>query len=292
MHPGYNTTETSSALWTAALNVQDVPSKSRGRIKKSEIIHYPNFEAASQNIEDQYWKVILHNCARKKFPRGFVYSDGLLRHRTNNISITLPDDYHALAQTAICFFQENGKLYSKRDQEIRKKRDEDAILNQLMTASSNWTCISRSKNRRATYIRDYVERCYSHLSQRVRDELYTQLNVGLETKFITKDNVRFENGQVLHIDGIDANDTGVFYTRSLPVKRLTVIDRSTQTKEKCYRHYENWCKYAEEYRKYVANSSKPSHTVIHTSNYLSNDSEGYGSHGNTNREISPNINEL
>jgi hypothetical protein len=302
MQPGYNTTETSHALWTAALNVQDTSNKFRGRVKKSEIIHHPQFEAASRHVEDQYWKVILHNCARKKFPRGFVFSDGLLRHRTNNISIALPDDDYALAQTAIYFFQENGKLYSKRDQEIRKKRDEDAILAQLVTASNNWTCISRSKNRRATYIRDYVERCYSHLHQHIRDELYTQLNVGFETKFITKDNVRFESGQVLHIDGVDANETRVFFTRALPVKRLAIIDRSTQTKDKSYRHYDNWCKYVEDYRKYIVNSAKSSHTVVQTSNYLSNDhdsegpvsgSYGGGSHGNPNKgEVSPNISEL
>lgn len=276
MLPGHNTTETSSAIWTAALTISD-QSKSRGRIKKSEIIHYPEFEAAAQCVEDQYWKVILRNCARKKFPRGFTYPDGLLRHRNNNISIALPDDSYHLMQTAIYFFQENGKLYSKRDQEIRKKRDEDAIITQLVNNSNNWTCISRSKNRRATYIRDYVERKYSKYSQYIRDELYTQINVGFETKFITKDNVIFENGLVIDIDGVDANENGVSFTRQLPAKRLAVIDRSAETREKCYRHYENWCKWLEDFRKHIINSAKSSHTVLQTSNYLS--SEGCGSLG-------------
>ena len=287
MQPGHNTTETSAALWTAALTVPDTSSKSRGRVKKSEIIHFPQFEAGSQHIDDQYWKVILHNCARKKFPRGFVYGDGLLRHRANNISIALPDDHYALAQTAIYFFQENGKLYSKRDQEIRKKRDEEAILSQLVNASNNWTHISRSKNRRATYIRDYVERRYVAFPQNIRDELYTQLNVGFETKYIMKDHVTFENGQVLYIDGVEANETSVFFTRQLPIKRLAVIDRSIQTKDKTYRHYENWCKYLDDYRKYIITSAKSSHTVVQTSNYLSGgqDSEGYGSQGTVVTEL-------
>lgn len=269
MQPGHNTTETGVSLWTAALSAVDTSNKTRGRVKKTETIHYPQFEAASQSIDDPYWKVTLHNCAKKKFPRGFVYADGILRHRTNNISIALPDDHYHLAQTAIYFFQENGKLYSKRDQEIRKKRDEDAILSQLVNASNNWTCISRSKNRRATYIRDYVERKYARLPQRIRDELYTQLNVGFETKFIIKDHVTFENGQVVYIDGIEANENEIFFTRPLPSKRLTVIDRSIQNKDKCHRHYDNWQKYVEEYRKYMITSAKSSHTVIQTSSYLS-----------------------
>lgn len=269
MQPGHNTTETSSSLWTAALSVVDTSNKARGRVKKTETIHYPQFELASQSTDDQYWKVILHNCAKKKFPRGFVYSDGVLRHRTNNISIALPDDYYYLAQTAICFFQENGKLYSKRDQETRKKRDEDAILSQLMNASNNWTCISRSKNRRSTYIRDYVERKYAGLPQKIRDELYTQFNVGFETKFITKDHVIFENGQVLHIDGIDCNENEVFFTRQLPIKRLIIIDRSAHAKDKCHNHFQNWNRWQDEYRKYVINSAKSNHITLQTSSYLS-----------------------
>lgn len=280
MQPGHNTTETSSTLWTAALNVPEATGKSRGRVKKSEIIHCPNFEIASTYIEDSYWKTILHNCARNKFPRGFVYTDGLLRHRANNISIALPDDPYALAQTAIYFFQENGKLYSKRDQEIRKKRDEDVIISQLINASNDWTCIARSKNRRATYIGDYVERKYSKLPQSIRDELYTQINVGFETKFLTKDNVYFQNGQVVNIDGIDANNNSVFFTRPLPTKRLNLISREPQPKDKIYRHYENWCKYMEEYQKYVINSARSTHTTIQTSNYYSGgDSEGFSASG-------------
>lgn len=277
MQPGYNTTETSSTLWTAALNVPDNTTKSRGRVKKSEIIHYPNFEAASAYVEDPYWKTILRNCARKKFPRGFIYEDGILRHRGNNISIVLPDDAYAIAQTSIYFFQENGKLYSKRDQEIRKRRDEDVIISQLINASNDWTCISRSKNRRATYIHDYIERRYSELPQSVRDELYTQINVGFETKFITKEHVHLQNGQIVNIDGIDANQKGVFFTRPLPAKRLSIITRDVQPKDKVYRHYESWCKYLEEYQKYIINSAKSSHTTIQTSNYYSSElnSDGY-----------------
>jgi hypothetical protein len=269
MQLGYNTNETSHTLWTDALNVSDTSSKARGKVKKVEIIHYPQFELASQMMDDQYWRVILHNCAKKKFPRGFTFSDGVLKHRTNNISIVLPDDPNYLAQTAIYFFQENGKLYSKRDQEIRKKRDEDLILSQLANASNSWTCISRSKNRRATYIRDYVERKFSSLPQKIRDEIYTQINVSFEIKYITKDHVIFENGQLLFIDGIDANEHKVWYTRPLPTKRSIVAEKIIQTQPKCWQHYNNWQKWISEYQKYLISSTKSNHTLLQSSNYLS-----------------------
>ena len=276
MQPGHNFTQTSCNLWTAALTIQDTSGKTRGKVKKTETIHHPVFELGLQFIDDDYWKETLHNCAKKKFPRGFTFADGVLKHRLNNISISLPDDPYHLAQTAIFFFQENGKLYSKKDLEVRKKRDEDAILIQLINASNSWTCISRSKNRRSTYVRDYVERKYIDYSTKIRDEIYTQINVGFETKYITKDHVVFENGQVVFIDGVEGNENEVFFTRPLPAKRLVPIDRPEQTKMKCYSHLASWTKYCEEYQKYIISSAKSNHVLLQTSSYMSGreDSDG------------------
>lgn len=268
MQLGNNTTETSSNLWNAALTIPETSAKSRGRLKKSEIVHFPEFEEAVKYVEDQFWKDILKGCARKKFPRGFTYLDGYLRHRINNISILLPNDSHNLTLTAIYFFQENGKLYSSRDQLIRKRQNEAAILNRLAMESSNWTCVARSKNRRATHVRDYVERKYAHFSPKIRDELYTQINAGFEVKYITKDHVDFQNSQIMNIDGVDGNEKGVLFTRALPNKRLTIVAREDEPKPKCYRHYENWCKKLDDYRKYIISSAKSSHT-IQTTNYSS-----------------------
>ena len=265
MQPGHNTTETSSSLWVAALNAPEAAGKTRGRTKKSETIVYPEFEESSKYTDDQFWTDILRRCARKKLPRGFTYADGQLKHRQNDISIVLPDDPGARAQTMIYFFQENGKLFSKRDQEHRRLRDEEVVIAQLASNSSSWKCVSYSKNRRATHVRDYVERKYRHLPKHIRDEIDTQIEVGFDTKFITKDHVHFENGQILNVDGVDANENGVFFTRSTPKKNLTLIVRQGEPKEKCHRHYENWTKYLEGYNKYIYTSSKASHTIIRTS---------------------------
>jgi len=264
MYPGRNTTETSASLWNAALTVADSTGKARGRTKKSEIVYHPEFDLASQCTNDPYWRDTLSRCARKKFPRGFVYNDRYLHHRTNDISILLPDTAHDFAATAIYFFQENGKLYSQRDQEERRHRYEDALKLQQANESNNWKSLAHSKNRRANSIRDYVERRYIHLPSRIRDELCTQIDAGFETDYINKDDVTFENGQIQHIEGFDATEEGVVFTRMYVRKRLPFIDQQTAIKEKVYRHYENWLKYVENYRKYIISSAKSSH-IIQTS---------------------------
>lgn len=264
MFPGVNTTETNASLWTAALNAPSHASKSRNRTKKSDMIVYPEIEASVPYTNDPFWIEILQKCARKKFPRGFMYADNHLRHRQNNISIVLPDDPAAKAQTMIYFFQENGKLYSKRDQEERRLKDEEEQIMQLANNSTSWKCVSYSKNRRATHVLDYVERKYEHLSKSIKDELRTQIEIGFETKYITKDHIVFENGQILHIDGIDANENEVFFTRALPKPAAAPMPPLELPKPKIYQHYENWCKYLENYRKYIVSSAKSSHTTIRT----------------------------
>lgn len=265
MQPGCNTTETSATLWVAALNAPESTSKSRGRTKKSELISHPEFEEAAQYTDDQFWADILRRCARKKFPRGFSYAAGQLKYRPSEIAIVLPDDPQARALTMIYFFQENGKLYSKRDQEQRRAQEEEADIARVTTNSSSWKCITYSKNRRATHVSDYVERKYQHLPRSIRDELYTQIEVGFDTKFITKDHVQFENGLILHIDGLDANDNAVFFTRPIQERHLSSSSHPELPKDEVHRHLDGWLKYLENYSKYICSSAKATHTTIRTS---------------------------
>ena len=262
MQLGHNTTETSQALWNAALTI----SAPKNRSKKIEKIYFQEFEEASTTVDDLFWRDILHFCARKKFPRGFSYVDTFLHYRANNTCIVLPDDPGAFAQTAICFFQENGRLYSKHDQELRKSQKEEVIISELTKATSDWTIVSRSKNRRAIRIRDYVERKYSHLSPNIRNELYTQINIGFETGFIKKENIIFEDGQLKHVDGLDADENGLILTRAPPNSKRITITPASFPKEKKYCYYDNWCKFLNDYSKYIILSAKPSYT-IQTSNY-------------------------
>lgn len=259
MFLGQTNSDGASNLWNAALTVPTKKTKGKQRIKKSDIIHYPEFEMASQNTTDEYWKGILLSCAKKKLPRGFSYDRPNLYHQANNVYIVLPDDINALTMTAIYFFQENGKLYSEADQERRKRIDEEAILVDLANKGQKWSTVAKSKNRRAMHIRDYVENIYSHLTQEVRNELFTQINVGFETGFINKDHISFEDGQVVHVDGLDADENGVIFTRTPVGTKLSTITRAEEEKPKPYRHYDNWTKYLEVYNKYLVTSSQSSY---------------------------------
>lgn len=267
---GHNTTQTSISLWTAAMTIPESSGKTKGKSKKSEIIYYPLFDTASTYTSDPYWKSVFHNCSLDKFPRGFTFTNGILRHRNSTVGVVLPEHALTLLQTTILYFQEYGKMYSKVDQENRRRKEELVVAAQLENMGNDWPTVARSKNRRATYVRDYVERKYPHLTKYIRDEIYTQINVGFEMKYLTKDDVDYKNGIVVNVDGVDADQNGVKFTRPYIRKKATSSSANKDTKPKIYQHYENWLKSVEDYQKYLVNSTKASHTTVNASSYIQN----------------------
>jgi hypothetical protein len=267
MRPGQNKNRTSISLWQQALKAPKKTAYSRRKTKKSEVIHYPEFFQASKIVDDPYWRDTLKKCAQRKFPRGFIYSDGQLTHRNNNVSILLPDDLEALTKTVIYFFQENGKLYSKKDIKRRKKKEEEQYIRELKEKSEDWGKVSISKNRRSTHVKDYVKEKYKHLSKDIQNAIFTQINIGFETKYITKAHVTFENGKVTNIDGVDGDENGVIFTRE-DNRRLTPIKYKDNNNNvnKIYNYKENWHKCLDLFQKDINNVSSSSY-VIQTSEY-------------------------
>ena len=241
-------------------------SKPKGRVKKSDIVHYTEFEDASRVITDEFWTSTLINCSKKKFPKNFVYTincnEKYLTYKPSKVSILLPDSPLSFAKTVICFFQEHGKLYSKLDQDVSKKNKEKTIIKDLMDKSLEWGAIHKAKNKRTIYIHNYVETKYAELDPGIRKEVFSKINRGFEYKYMNKDHVKFENGEIVSIDGVDANINGAFYTRLFPVINLTLIDRtSSVVKPKEYKHHANWCKYVDDLSKYLITSAKGSATI-------------------------------
>lgn len=264
MQVGKNSNDVAYSL--DSLTTTFTKSKPKGRVKKSDVVHYSEFEEASQTLTDEFWISTMVNCSKKKFPKNFIYTingdEKYLTYKLTKTSILLPDLPASFAKTVICFFQEHGKVYSKLDQELYKKNKEKAIIKELMNKSLEWGSIHKAKNKRTIYIHNYVERKYAHLDASIRKDVFSKINRGFEYKYMNKDHVKFENGEIIEIDGVDANSEGSFYTRPFPTINLTLIDRDNNvTKPKEYRHYINWCKYIDDLSKYLITSAKGSATI-------------------------------
>lgn len=242
-------------------------SKTKGRTKKSDLVHHSEFIEAAATVSDKFWHSTLTSCAKKKLPRNFSYQiseekEKYLTHRISKVSILLPGDPASFAKTCICFFQEHGKMYSQTDDLTMKKIREKEIIADLMSKSLDWASVAKSKNKRSTHIRSYVERKYEKLEPWIRKEVYSSINRGIEYKYISKDDVDFQDGEIINILGVDANAEGVFYTRQFPPITLALVDRDdTDYKPKEQRHYANWLKQLDGYKKYLKSSTKGSSTM-------------------------------
>lgn len=256
MSVGSNINTTSSSLWNEALNLS---SSGKVKIKKSDMIKHPIFSQASEYItEDPYWKEIFIKAGKGKFPRGFSYSNGVLHHRNSGMGIQLPEDLYSFVQAVILFMRQKGNIYSEIDlknleliaQQYTNTNEDDANV---------WSKIYSLRKIRAVYIHDYVNRKYSHLSRKIRDELFTQINIHINLKSLHKEDFQFVNGQIEDVDGITATPEGIVVTRNLKYK--STPNKYIESKKELT-YYQQWCEYYHDYLAYTSNVKSNTLTLV------------------------------
>lgn len=229
------------------------------RLKRSEIVKYENIERLSRAVDDPYWKEVLNKCARGKFPKKIRYDGTNIKYGDWQITLTGLEDKTVL-EVLLYLFRHICKMYSERDR-IAMAEMEAREVRKLIEAERVWTNVSRSKSRRNSYFRSYVEQKYSHLSKGIRDELLTQINVAYELGTIKSKDIEFD-GRITNIEGIYADETGVKFHQIKPPK-LKLIERKSKPIPVIYRHYDQWLKWLDEYKAYVARSARNCFAIYH-----------------------------
>ena len=237
--------ETSLVSLSAAF---ETPTGSKSS-KKTVSVSYPLIEQAANLVEDEFWVDVLRKCARKKFPRSFIYNDNTVRYRTTGDTVILPDNPEGIKDTLIGFFQDKGKIYSSKDCNRRRVEDEKVSIAKITENNSRWAKVSLSKKRRSALIMEYVGRVYSHLNKSIRDELRTQIELGLDTKYLTNAHIAFENGIIVDINGIHADTDGLHFTREF--KSLGGVSRTAVKEDKKHTHLGGWKLYVQSYLRYI-----------------------------------------
>lgn len=252
MQPGQNSNSSSSAIWSAAMSTG--MNKPKVKTKKSDTVYNTEFIAPIEFISDSFWKDVFTSCAKNKFPRGFIYSDMVLKHRTSGNAIELSDNPIEFAQMVIYFFQEHGKILSKLDQEWIKKKLENEVIERISPDYHNWSKVAMSKNRRSVHIRNYVDTKYAHLNKSIRDELFTQINIGFSNKLLTKTDVTYINGAISNIEGIDADERGVKILRNVPTQKVKAAKKESSDLIKIY--HKEWYKFIDDLQKHIKHGDK------------------------------------
>lgn len=207
-------------------------------------VSYPQFESASEYVIDPYWKDILGNCARGKFPRGVRYDAAshtfsIKTQKRGKVAggievIELRNKPDELANDTLCLFREKLDLFSAIDLKIRE--DEFALMckpygdsGQSSSARQTgpqsgaqsgttedaqeaqeikWKSI-RPKHMKDLHITNFVislKKKYN-LSDEVASELGTNIAFAIQLKSIHPEHIHIEDGVISHIDGVEYDET-------------------------------------------------------------------------------------
>lgn len=169
--------------------------------KKSDAVVHPIFEQCLQYTDDKLWIDIFTNCSMDKFPKGFIFQNGYLKHRkgTKFKQITMPETPSEVFVQVKKFISENGSIFSDKDKKIQ---DEFIEFVSYKKQSTDMTFAELKKNKKLMdeKIKKYVrstgldERCMLYL-----------INFGIEYGLITATDVTMSNNEIQNINGIVVN---------------------------------------------------------------------------------------
>ena len=153
------------------------------------------FEKMEKHNNDPFWKEILENFSKRKYPKGFIVTKDTLKYGNRVCKLTCKPD-KALEKLKKFMNQVLG-VCSDRDIVSIKKNSKN-------TCYEKWTDITR-KPVKDTLLYNYLEKLSDENSLDNRKMLYTKalfflyLNGGL----INKDNIVISNNEISHIKGVN-----------------------------------------------------------------------------------------
>jgi len=186
---------------------------------------YPYFVESSELIEDSYWSKVAHDMARGKFMSGFYYDGKVMTYQKKD-SFEFSSDPAARAKQIVSYHQKHGH-WSPDDIEYSRRQGKERFESYTVQ-EFDWQSLSKMKYKKQEMILTYVRTKYSSLSKKIQDQLITQIQIFLSLKMLENEHIYIENGKIVHIEGLDANEEGIFVTGSF---KNPTVGKTSKSKE-------------------------------------------------------------
>lgn len=211
-------------------------------MSKKEII-YPIFLECCQYTNDIFWENIFEELAYGKTPYGTYISKDFLccNYKDKEFSYKIEKKKSCQLYNDIysLLYKKLG-LLSPRDK-MRKKIDFYNIEEEIKESRKNWTSI-RKKNIKDLLIENYVIDMKNKYSLTVKQSKYllSVIFIAMIFKVITVKDIKYENGKIENIEGIDIEKKKINLRRDIynidsTVNRCIIIDSNLMS--------DNWNKY-------------------------------------------------
>ncbi len=189
----------------------------------SPVAVHPIFSKCREYTFDPYWKDIFARCSYNRFPRGIRY-DG----RKNTLYVRLPGgiigkkEFFSLPKVAVdvfttmmSVFREMG-LCSQMDLEVKRDEMEKIREQRRVNLDCRW------KDLKPRYLKDrmivryvlHMKETYG-LTQKETKKLLNTIQLGFQLKQLSSDHVKYQNGRILDIDGLEVKDKKFYVTREI-----------------------------------------------------------------------------
>ena len=189
---------TTTNFSNSSTNTTNGSVKRRGRNKQ---VVNKIFEECIEYTNDDFWKELLLDASKGRFPKGFMFKDSYLNFRkkqtSSPIRVLIPDDPISAVRVFMDFLKEHKNIYSDNDAEYM-------TYNNMITSS-----ITENENSRpfddSTMIFDYVELCTKlwKMNKRYSKSYHDTIVLGIKLGVITRNHVFYNDGAIMRIDGIE-----------------------------------------------------------------------------------------
>lgn len=178
---------------------------SKGRSALKPIVHHI-FEECSNICDDPFWKRILHTAALDKFPRGFIYTNGVMMHRrgVKTSSRVIPEDPEEALEVFCSYVREVTGLRSVADEESEIERT---------SKLTGETRVYQPTDLKVKSIRDILITRFIESHTRTRDQevkLRSLIYIGISLHYFSKASFIMENGEIVSISGLVEERPGDF----------------------------------------------------------------------------------
>ena len=169
---------------------------------------------------DPYWKEILNQFACNRFPSDLKYDSThhnfVLKEGKKNVAIPLEDDNPPEAfKTTMRVLKDKLGMRSTRDLKIQKDKMEDAMQKRVTDLDCEWKKI-KPRHLKDQLLMDYIMTLKEkhELTNTEVKNLISVVQLGMQFRSLTSDDVEYVGGVVVNITGLEFDDEArIFVTR-------------------------------------------------------------------------------
>ena len=228
---GYAVTTVHSMPWLETPIKQKKVKGQRTRAQPAIVNNI--FAQCAELVDDAYWQTTLMQASYGRFPKGFMYKNGIMTFRrgTKTQKIEISDNPIEATQTTINFMKDMAGIRSQSDQERERKEIDEKLLNVKSLDNCTWADIKKKKKIQELLIGQFVDHISStmNLNRDQKKQLITLINVGFLLGYFSTNSVQFVNGSIRGIVGLtyDQENKEFIFDHSQLIK-----SKGTKTKVK------------------------------------------------------------